>query len=100
MIRFFSYVIECANKGLNDLSWDQEFTVAQNEFGNGEIKIKFKFIKKSKITFRIILPKSLLGYFKPENAVRDIDNGVKRLDYTPLKIELRKVTQSILNYAQ
>ena len=77
-------------KELNDLSWEKEFTVAQNEHENGKIDIKFKSFNEVEIIFSTILPKSL----------SDIDIGIRKVDYTRLKMELRKVIKSIFNYVQ
>ena len=77
-------------KELNDLSWEKEFTVAQNELENGKIDREFKSFNESEIIFNRILSKIL----------SDIDIGLRKLDYTSLKIEFRKVIKSIFNYVQ
>jgi len=64
--------------------------VAQNEHKNGKIDIEFKSFNESEIIFSRILSKRL----------SDIDIGLRKLDYTPLKREFRKVIKSIFNYVQ
>ena len=78
----------------------KDFVLIQNDLENGKNKIKFKSFKESKITFHTIIPKSPSNCKQTETILKDIDNGIRNLDYTPLKMELKKATQSIFNYAQ
>ena len=86
---------------LNNFNWEQVFVISQKDLGNGKLDIKFKSTEESAIKFNIILHNSKGNNIKDNTELgQKIKNEIKDLDYSALKIQLRKVAQLILETLQ
>ena len=90
---------------LNNFSWEQVFVVSKKDLGNGKLDIKFKSTEESKISYNMALYNSKNINItnlntNPLNFSDIIKNEVKNLDYNPLKNQLKKVAQLILETLQ
>ena len=83
---------------LNNFNWEQVFVVSQKDLGNGKLDIKFKSTEESSVNF------SIFKYTVQNNDIKDKMKEqiikLKTLDFTPVKTELKKVAQLILETLQ
>jgi len=83
---------------LNNFNWEQVFVVSQKDLGNGKLDIKFKSTEESSVNF------SIFKYTVKNNDIKDKMKEqiikLKTLDFTPVKTELKKVAQLILETLQ
>ena len=83
---------------LNNFNWEQVFVVSQKDLGNGKLDIKFKSTEESAVNF------SIFKYTVKNNDIKDKMKEqiikLKTLDFTPVKTELKKVAQLILETLQ
>jgi len=90
---------------LNNFSWEQVFVISKNELGNGKLDIKFKPTEESKISYNMAIYNSKNKDITNVNTgsfhfIENIKNEVKNLDYNPLKNQLKKIAQLILETLQ
>jgi len=90
---------------LNNFSWEQVFVISKNELGNGKLDIKFKPTEESKISYNMAIYNSKNKDITNVNTgsfhfIENIKNEVKNLDYNPLKNQLQKIAQLILETLQ
>ena len=87
---------------INNFSWEQVFVVSKRDLGNGKLDIKFKSTEESPINFNVIRPYPKNAKFQKINEAmqRIIEVGLKKLDFTPVKNQLKKVAQLILETLQ
>ena len=86
---------------LNNFNWEQVFVVSQKDLGNGKLDIKFKSTEESAINFNVFRFTSNRNRFKDFKPIDlNIQSKIKTLDFTPVKTELKKVAQLILETLQ
>ena len=86
---------------LNNFTWEQVFVVTKNELGNGKLDLKFKSTQESDINFNIFkLTLSNKVIIKASTLEQKTKSALKTVNYTPIKIELRKISQIILETLQ
>ena len=91
---------------LNNFSWEQVFVVSKKDLGNGKLDIKFKPTEESKISYNMVLYNANnISMSNPNNKkafpyLENIKNGLKDLDFTNLKNQLKKIAQLILETLQ
>ena len=90
---------------LDDFSWEQVFVVSKKDLGNGKLDIKFKPTEESKISYNMAIYNSKNKDITNFNSgsfhfIENIKNEVKNLDYNPLKNQLKKIAQLILETLQ
>ena len=103
--RFFGGAFSFTAK-LNNFNWEQVFVVSKKDLGNGKLDIKFKPTEESKISYNMVLYNSKniaisnINIKKPSPIVESVKNGLKDLDFNPLKNQLKKIAQLILETLQ
>ena len=87
---------------LSNFNWEQVFVVAKKDLGNGKIDIKFKPTEESAVNFNIFRFTSKRQNFEDFKfpLEQSIKNKLKTLDFTPVKAQLKKVAQLILETLQ
>ena len=86
---------------LNNFNWEQVFVISKKDLGNGKIDIKFKSTEESDIKFNYILHNSKNAKIDNNSDIaQKIKNEIKGLDYSALKIQLKRVSQLILETLQ
>ena len=87
---------------LNNFSWEQVFVVAKKDLDNGKLDIKFKPIEESPVDFSIILTHQNISQdIKFTEAMKKfILFNLKALDFIPIKNQLKKIAQLILQTLQ
>ncbi len=81
---------------LNNLNWEVTYLSSIKDLGNGKTEIHFKINKESKINcnlMKLAAPKLK----ENDKTIQEIKYKLKDIDLTPLKSELRKITQLILD---
>ena len=95
-IIFFGGVTSFTAK-LNNFSWEQVFVVSKKDLGNGKLDIKFKPTEESKISYNMALYDDKNISMTNSNIKKafpflgNIKNGLKDLDFNPLKNQLKKI---------
>ena len=87
---------------LSNFNWEQVFVVAKKDLGNGKLDIKFKPTEESAVNFNIFRFTSKRQNFEDFKfpLEQSIKNKLKTLDFTPVKAQLKKVAQLILETLQ
>ena len=87
---------------LNNFNWEQVFVVSQKDLGNGKLDIKFKSTEESAVNFSIFRFTSKRQNFQELKLPleQNIKYKLKTLDFTPVKTQLKKVAQLILETLQ
>ena len=100
-LAFFGIGIEFTAH-LSDFNWEQVFVVAKKDLGNGKLDIKFKPTEESAVNFNIFRFTSKRQNFENLKLPleQNIKNKLKTLDFTPVKAQLKKVAQLILETLQ
>ena len=87
---------------LSNFNWEQVFVVSKKDLGNGKLDIKFKSTEESEVNFSIFRFTSQRQNMKelPFPIEQTIKGNLKKLDFTPVKNQLKKVAQLILETLQ
>ena len=87
---------------LSNYNWEQVFIVAKKDLGNGKLDIKFKPTEESAVNFSVFRFTSNRQNMKdfPFPIEQSIKFKLKSLDFTPVKNQLKKVAQLILETLQ
>ena len=87
---------------LSNFNWEQVFIVAKKDLGNGKLDIKFKPTEESAVNFSIFRFTSKRQNFQELKLPleQNIKYKLKTLDFTPVKTQLKKVAQLILETLQ
>ena len=97
----FSGIITEFTAQLNYFNWEQVFIVAKKDLGNGKLDIKFKSTEESAINFNVFRFTSNRNKFKDFKPIDlSIQSKIKTFDFTPVKTQLKKVAQLILETLQ
>ena len=97
----FSGIITEFTAQLNYFNWEQVFIVAKKDLGNGKLDIKFKSTEESAINFNVFRFTSNRNRFKDFKPIDlNIQSKIKTLDFTPVKTQLKKFAQLILETLQ
>ena len=87
-LAFTNYTVE-----LNNINWEEAYAVNWTKTNSGKYDVKFKNMTESAISFnifRVTLQKETKG------KKASVEFKIKRLDYTPLKSYLKKISELIL----
>ena len=87
---------------LSNFNWEQVFIVAKKDLGNGKLDIKFKPTEESAVKFNIFRFTSKLEKLQAFQMPLEqkIKSKLELLDFTPVKDQLKKVAQLILETLQ
>ena len=86
---------------LSNFNWEQVFVVAKKDLGNGKLDIKFKPTEESAVNFNIFRFTSKRENFQELKVIdENLKLKLKTLDFTPVKAQLKKVAQLILETLQ
>ena len=87
---------------LSYFNWEQVFIVAKKDLGNGKLDIKFKSTEESAVNFSVFRFTSKRQNMQefPLPIEQNIKLNLKKLDFTPVKNQLKKVAQLILETLQ
>ena len=99
--RFTSFKVFSAK--INNFSWEQVFVVSKRDLGNGKLDIKYKPTEESPVNFSITLHNQNNSPDKKkfnEAMEKFTLASLKSLDFTPIKNQLKKVAQLILETLQ
>ena len=79
---------------LSNINWEETYAVESTKIANGKYDVKFKSVSESEISyniFRIIIERG------PKEYQETVKLLVKKLDFTPLKSHLKKISGLILD---
>ena len=101
-LRFLFGITTDFTAQLSNFNWEQVFVVSKKDLGNGKLDIKFKSTEESEVNFSIFRFTSQRQNMKelPFPIEQTIKGNLKKLDFTPVKNQLKKVAQLILETLQ
>ena len=101
-VRFMFRIATDFTAQLSNYNWEQVFIVAKKDLGNGKLDIKFKPTEESAVNFSIFKFNSKRQNMQdfPIPIEQGIKFNLKKLDFTPVKNQLKKVAQLILETLQ
>ena len=85
---------------LDNFNWELVFIISKKNSGNGKLDIEFKYTEESEINFDVILCNSEGDKIGNNEMGQRVRNGIKKLDYSALKTQLRSIAQLILETLQ
>ena len=85
---------------LDNFNWELVFIISKKNSGNGKLDIEFKSTEESAINFDVILYNSKGDKIGNNEMGQRVRNGIKKLDYSALKTQLRSIAQLILETLQ
>ena len=91
-LAYTNYTVE-----LNNINWEQTYAVSWTKTNSGKYDVKFKNMTESSISFKVIrvtLQKETKG------KKFAVEYKIKKLDYTPLKSYLKKISGLIIETFQ
>jgi hypothetical protein len=101
-LRFLFGILTDFTAQLSNFNWEQVFVVSKKDLGNGKLDIKFKSTEESEVNFSIFRFTSQRQNMKelPFPIEQTIKGNLKKLDFTPVKNQLKKIAQLILETLQ
>ena len=101
----FSNVVNDFSAALNNFYWEMVFYVSKEELEDGKLDVKFKLIASSEFKYDVFLLSKNALEIKVLNVTISVEDCLKdllkkKIDFTPLTNQLKKVSQSILQTIQ
>ena len=97
----FSNIVNDFSAVLNNFYWEMVFSVSKEELEDGKLDVKFKLIASSEFKYDVFLLSKNALEIKAQNVTYSIEDSLtdllkKKIGFTPLVNQLKKVSQLIL----
>ena len=79
---------------LSNISWEVTYAIESNKTSNGKYDVKFKSVAESEISYNIFRANIIRGPTQYQDNIKVV---IKNLDFTPLKLHFKKISELILD---